>query len=94
MATMRIRALIKALGGPTFVADECGLGIAAVSNWSARDFIAREHQATVWRLAIAKNIAWTPPDFEGMALVPAPESTVEGAPKPRLKRRPLTEAAG
>lgn len=86
---MRVRALIKALGGPTIVADAVGLGIAAVSNWSARDFIAREHQVAVWRLAAAKNIDWTPPDFEGLKLVPLED------PRPTSKRakRPTAELA-
>lgn len=74
---MRIRALIKALGGPTLVSAELGLGLAQVGNWSFRDVIPREHHIAVWRLATAKNVPWTPPDAEGLMLVPAPAEAAE-----------------
>jgi hypothetical protein len=69
---MRVRALIKALGGPTAVAEELGLRVATVGNWSLRDAIAPEHHIAVWRLASARGVAWTPPDGEGLVLAPAP----------------------
>jgi hypothetical protein len=74
---MQIRALIKALGGPSEVAAELGLRIAAVGNWSMRDAIPREHHIAVWRLALKRSVAWTPPDAEGLALAstPSPETT-------------------
>lgn len=70
---MRIRALIKALGGPTFVATELGLRLATVGNWNLRNAIPPEHHIAVWRLAIAKGVHWTPPDATGLALVPDPQ---------------------
>jgi hypothetical protein len=83
MAVMRIRALIKALGGPSVVAAKCGLGMAAVSNWSARDAIAHEHRIVVWRLARAKGIDWRPPGAEELEL---PPTAPPPPPKSRSKR--------
>lgn len=61
------------------VADELGLRIAAVGNWSLRDAIPREHHIVVWRLAIAKGVPWTPPDAEGLVLPTPPLSEPVGA---------------
>lgn len=73
---MRIRELIKALGGPTAVAEELGERIATVGNWSLRDAIPREHHIAVWRIAQRKDVAWTPPDAKGLVLArPAPTAT-------------------
>ena len=70
---MRIRALIKALGGPTYVANELGVALATVGNWSLRNNIPAEYHIPIWRLAMAKDVAWKPPNTDGVLL--APEST-------------------
>jgi hypothetical protein len=77
---MRIGTLIKALGGPTAVAAALGLRLSTVGNWKMRDAIPREHHLAVWRLAIEKGIAWTPPGGDGLTLIPAANSP--NAPKP------------
>ena len=86
---MRIRALIKALGGPTAVAEALGLRVATVGNWSLRDAIPPEHHIAVWRLATAKGIAWTPPDADGLALAPLPAAVAPA----RSRRAPSPEKA-
>jgi hypothetical protein len=64
-----VKALVKALGGANAVARACGVVAAAVSNWGAVGAIPHRHHATLWRLAQAKGVAWTPPGFEGVRLV-------------------------
>jgi hypothetical protein len=63
--------LIRSLGGPTSVAAALGLRVQAVGNWTMRGAIPRRHHLSVWRLATKKRVAWTPPDADGLALVPA-----------------------
>ena len=77
---MTIKELIKALGGPKLVSGQLGLGMTAVSNWSANDAIPAAHRLTVWRLAIDHEIDWTPPDATGLALVRRSTETQEPAP--------------
>lgn len=75
---MRVRALIKALGGPTVVAEALGQRVATVGNWSLRNAIAPEHHIAVWRLATEKGVDWRPPDADGLVLTPsAPNSASE-----------------
>lgn len=62
------RDLIKRLGGPTKVAAICGISAPAVTNWVARGEIAAEHRITVWRLAVEKQIDWTPPGAADLVL--------------------------
>jgi hypothetical protein len=76
---MTIKKLIKALGGPKTVSEQIGLGMTAVSNWSANDAIPAAHRLTVWRLAIDRGIDWTPPDAAGLALVRRPTETEDAA---------------
>lgn len=66
---LSLNALITGLGGATKVAQECGVLPSAVSNWVSRGAIAAEHRVTVWRLAAAAGLDWTPPGAEGLALV-------------------------
>ena len=68
---MRVRDLIRELGGPTKVAEACGISPQAVTNWVARDRVAAEHQLTVWRIAMGRGVAWEPPGAEGLRLEPA-----------------------
>lgn len=70
---MQTGVVIKALGGPTAIAKMLGLSVPAVGNWTMRDEIPREHHLALWRLAMAKNVAWTPPDAVGLVLVPEAE---------------------
>ncbi len=68
---MRVRELIRELGGPTRVANACGVSPQAVTNWIARDRVSAEHQVTIWRLAAERDVAWTPPGADGLKLEPA-----------------------
>jgi hypothetical protein len=77
---MTVRELIKALGGPKLVSEQIGLGMTAVSNWSAGNAIPPAHHLTVWRLATAQGIDWTPPDAAGLTLVRRSTETQEPAP--------------
>ena len=72
---MRIGALIRALGGPTVVSNVLGIGVQAVSNWSMRGSIPREHHLALWRLATSQKVPWTPPDATGLILVPVTDDT-------------------
>jgi hypothetical protein len=74
---MRVRTLIKALGGATEVATALGARIQTVSNWSARDNIPAEYHLPIWRLAIAKSVSWRPPNSEGFS-PPAPADRSPG----------------
>ena len=66
-----LAALVRSLGGPTRLAGHLGLTAAAVCQWYTRDHaIPPRHLAAVWRLAQARDVAWTPPGFEGFRLVP------------------------
>ena len=65
---MDVRELIRSLGGPTKVAEDCGVTPQAVTNWMARGRVAAEHQVTLWRLATERGVAWTPPGAEGLKL--------------------------
>jgi hypothetical protein len=78
--------LIEALGGPTVVAADLGFRIARVGNWTMRGAIPREHHLAVWRVAMRKNVAWTPPDADGLVLAPAPPPPPTPAPTPKLRR--------
>ena len=77
---MRVGELIKALGGSTALARTLGLGVTQVSNWGGRNAIPRAHHLVVWRLAIEREIEWTPPDAQGLALVPAVTSESTASP--------------
>jgi hypothetical protein len=94
---MRIRQLIKALGGQTVLASILGMKVATVGNWSLRDAIPREHHLSVWRVALAKGVAWTPPDAFGTTLVPAPvpanDATKPKAAKKSRKRAGKAQAS-
>lgn len=70
MAAMDTGTLIRRLGGPSAVAAALNLGCTAVSNWSSKDAIPREHHLVIWRMAIRAGIDWTPPDAAGLRLVP------------------------
>jgi hypothetical protein len=83
---MRIRALIKALGGPTVVAEALRLKIARVGNWCLRNELPPEHHIAIWRLAIAKGVRWVPPGAEGLQ-IPAPEP-----PAPKRTKRATPES--
>lgn len=80
---MRIRALIKALGGPTVVADELRLKVARVGNWCLRNELPPEHHIAIWRLAIAKGVRWVPPGAEGLPVAEpvAPKRAKRAAPE-------------
>lgn len=66
-----VREIVRALGGPSAVAAELHLGVSAVSNWSKREAIPREHHLRLWRLAQERGIDWTPPDATGLNLIVA-----------------------
>jgi hypothetical protein len=89
---MRARQLIKALGGPTVLASTLGMRVATVGNWGLRNTIPRRHHLTLWRLALAKGLAWTPPDFIGMTFV-APPSPANDAVKQKTAAKPRKRAA-
>ncbi len=71
---MRIRDLINALGGPSVVAAEVGLTVAAVGNWSLRNNLPADYHAPIWRMARKAKVNWTPPGFEGL---PPPRKRVD-----------------
>jgi hypothetical protein len=83
---MPIRSVIKALGGPSYIASQLGLTVPAVSNWSLRDAIPGKHQLAVWRLARAAGVDWTPPAADGLVLGVAPRAR-------RQRPAPVSEAA-
>lgn len=66
-----VQDLVRALGGTQAVAKACGVVPTAVSMWMTSQKVPARHHATVWRLAQARGVAWTPPGFEGFRLLPA-----------------------
>lgn len=66
------RDLIQQLGGAVRVAAMLGVSAPAVSNWcAAARGIPPQHYASLWRAARERGVNWTPPGFEGLAIVPA-----------------------
>jgi hypothetical protein len=68
---MDVRTLIHALGGPGVVADEIGTTGKSVSMWGTRGEIPSAFHLSVWKMAIARGVEWTPPGAEGLKIVPA-----------------------
>jgi hypothetical protein len=72
--TFSVADLVRALGGPAAVGRWLGITSDAVSMWYVRrrgpPAIPPQHHPALWRLAQAKGVAWTPPGFEGLRLVP------------------------
>jgi hypothetical protein len=70
-----VRGLVRLLGGPSELARHLGVKREVVCMWYAPSSkrptkIPERHHAALWRLAQAKGVAWTPPGFEGLRLVP------------------------
>lgn len=66
---MNVRDLIHNLGGPKRLGEVLDEPMKTVSSWGARDSVPAEHRVRVWRLARQAGLDWTPPGFEGLALV-------------------------
>lgn len=65
-----VRELIKQLGGPVALSGCCGVVPSAVTNWAAKNEVSAEHRITLWRMAVAAGIDWTPPGADGLVLAP------------------------
>ncbi|MGX9966089.1 hypothetical protein ACVFYP_22375 [Roseomonas sp. F4] len=63
---MKTKLLIVALGGNKAVAGRCRVTSGAVSNWIAADAVPAEHHLTLWDMALAAEVEWTPPGAGGL----------------------------
>lgn len=69
MTAQDIRAVVKALGGPSVVGRALGVTGAAVGNWLIAGEVAASQRLEFWRLCVSRGIAWHPPGFENVRLV-------------------------
>jgi hypothetical protein len=67
---MDVRTLIERLGGPSVVAERLGETAKTISMWGTRNSVPYAHHIALWRLAIDAKLDWTPPDADGLKLVP------------------------
>ena len=64
LAAMKVRDLIRGLGGGAAVARARGVSTAAVSHWVVADEVPPAHHVALWRMALEAGLAWTPPGAE------------------------------
>jgi hypothetical protein len=66
MAAMKVRDLIRALGGGAVVARARGVSPAAVSHWVVADDVPVAHHLALWEMALAAKLPWAPPGADAI----------------------------